>query len=542
MITFVLLSISVNAQWTQTSGPGGGIAKIIKVTPDGKFIVGSYGGIFLSADSGQTWVSSNTGIVKNAEIVDIDIVGSDIYIATSSSYFYNSYKSTNNGATWTEVFPSANFFVPFSITHIGNRVMISSVNEIKYSDDAGATWDTVSTYLLSPDSTGQPNISLVNVIDNVLWVGAWNMGLCKSIDSGATWVHADGGLDPTNPPAQIVSTGTALFVSIPYNQSVYTSTNNGATWTTVTFPNPAGNAAYVYNDNTDIYILSNPSIYKSTNNGSTWTTFSGSLIGYYIAMGNIGTSFLTSLNMYPTSLQRSVNSGATWVNANYGFASTRVESVLADGNNLYASSYETETYISSDSGNTYTQIPDGTFTYAIDMIKVGNEIVQGGYHFHYHTSNNGANWVSFSAGMPPTSTLSQYCLDGNDLYAATDAGLFKSVNFGTWTLVGASLPNANILNVNSVVKLGNRLFIAGDSASLATFEYFGVCYYSDDNGLTWTNFSAQFPFTAYTQGGKMFVVGNTIFMNAAAQVYSSTNNGLTWNLNWNRFTYICKYK
>lgn len=531
ILGFVFVSMSTFAQWTQTIGPGGGIAEIIKVTSDGKFIIGSRGGIFISPDSGQTWAASNTGIEAAANIVCMDTVGTDIYIGTSSTFNYKSYKSSDNGASWTEIIPSPNFFTPYYITHNGNRIYFASGSEVRFSDDGGSTWDSVSTYLLSPDSVSMPNISMVKVIGNELWVGAYDMGLCKSSNNGATWVHADGGLSPTVPASEIYSTGSALFISAQYNHDIYTSTDNGVSWNLVTYPNPTSNGAYIYADNNDIYILCEPHIYKSSDNGSTWSTFSGSVDAEYRRMGNIGTTFLTGTNFFGECLYISTDNGSSWGAATHGFADTRALTLLTDATNLFVSTYDRGTFITYDEGNNYTRISVGGINdgfSANDIVKVGNEIVEGGYHWHYRSSNNGATWTSFINGMPNATTV-EYCVDGNVLYAATDDGLYKSTNFGTWSVLNNGLPDGSILDINTVVKSGNRLFIAGDSTTI-NFDFFGVCYYSDDDGATWTNFSNQFTWGSYSEGRKMYVVGSTLFFNADTKLYSSTDNGASWNL------------
>ena len=82
----------------------------------------------------------------------------------------------------------------------------------------------------------------------------------------------------------------------------------------------------------------------------------------------------------------------------------------------------------------------------------------------FRSNNNGANWVNCSAGIQGLYDVNQFMLDGNDLYAATTIGIYRSTSFGNWvSLNTAALAGCEF---SSVVKSGNRIFICGKKGSI----------------------------------------------------------------------------
>ena len=550
IINCQLSIVNCSAQWTQTSGPGGGLADGIIVDNLGNFLIGSRGGFFYSQDGGQTWAERDSGVAVNSPMRYLDTVGAYIFAAAENNPYL--YRSNDNGAHWTDLTPNlyaGQWGNPWigAVSHFHNRILVSFNSGIEYSDDFGATWDTLSTRVLGTDSINDPYIAGTYTVGNTLFAAA-NGGFFKSLDSGETWVHSDAGLEQATAnwqiPTSLANTGTALFVSFSNNNGLYRSSDNGATWTQVTNIPGFNNINDVHAHNGAIYVLLEPSILKSTDDGANWTVFSGTVTGRYNRMAFSNGVILTA-TFLDLGLQRSTDNGASWTEANQGFADTRIQAILADGSNLFAASYEKNLFLSSDAGLTYTSIntvsPITPLVQANDIIKVGNEIVIGGYNRCHRTIDNGANWVEYSAGLntlPPYATILEFFLEGNDLFAATDKGIIKSTSFGAWAALGTGLP-PNYQAV-SIKRFDGALFLSGGYIDQATSTPYGTLHKSTDNGATWTDVSSPFGFQAYSIGGRLVVSGANLLFDARSNLYSTTD-GTNWNLIPNGMTGVSDF-
>lgn len=168
-------------------------------------------GLFQSNDAGVSWVPTDLGVVSDKGVTDVAIdpkTPGTVYVGVDGAGIY---KSTDSGATWTELTGS------LPADHIGRiSLALSSSNpNVLYaafvsdqgklsglftSKDAGATWIALTgtpDYMTYPNSdTGQgENMSCVAVDPNdPNHVFVAGIHLMESTDGGATWSTID-----TNP-------------------------------------------------------------------------------------------------------------------------------------------------------------------------------------------------------------------------------------------------------------------------------------------------------------------------------------------------------
>jgi hypothetical protein len=118
-------------------------------------------------------------------------------------------------------------------------------------------------------------------------------------------------------------------------------------------------------------------------------------------------------------------------------------------------------------------------------------------------------------------------VDGTDIYLGCEGGLYKSTTGTVWTAVGGTgLPAG--FQVFGIAKKGNRLFISGQTLE-NFYETYGHVFYSDNNGATWNDVSAQFNFQIYSSSKKMHVSGDNILLACSQGPFISTDNGITFN-------------
>jgi len=148
LLTIIAISANiVNAQWQQTSGPGGG--SILCLTSDGSTIfAGTYkGGVFLSIDSGSNWTAVNNGLT-NLYVSSFVISGTNTYAGTRGGGVF---LSTNNGSSWTEVNNGLTYLYVSSFVISGTNIFAGTDANggggVYLSIDSGSSWAAVNNGL-----------------------------------------------------------------------------------------------------------------------------------------------------------------------------------------------------------------------------------------------------------------------------------------------------------------------------------------------------------------------------------------------------------
>jgi len=90
---------SLQAQWIQTNGPGGGSISSFAVSGTNLFAGTDGGGVFLSTNNGTSWTAVNTGLTDRY-VNALAVSGSNLFAGT---FLDGVFLSTNNGTSWTEV-------------------------------------------------------------------------------------------------------------------------------------------------------------------------------------------------------------------------------------------------------------------------------------------------------------------------------------------------------------------------------------------------------------------------------------------------------
>ena len=180
--------------------------------------------------------------LPNGSIVVMGGISGDACLA-------DAWRSTDNGATWTPVNASAGWAARYGHAAValpdGSIVLTGGTNEGKtvyYADtwrsrDNGATWTRVSA---GAGWSGRAHHVMVALPDgSVVLVGgyatdAFVRDVWRSSDGGATWTAVSDGatLGYLSGPAGVVAAdGSILILGGSDEGLVYRSTNGGATWT-----------------------------------------------------------------------------------------------------------------------------------------------------------------------------------------------------------------------------------------------------------------------------------------------------------------------
>ncbi|HRK54171.1 MAG TPA: T9SS type A sorting domain-containing protein [Cyclobacteriaceae bacterium] len=215
---------------------------------------------------------------------------------------------------------------------------------------------------------------------------------------------------------------------------------------------------------------------------------------------------------------KSVNNGATWVEANSGLTHLNVKSVVISGGSIYAGTSGGGVFLSNDNGSTWVPVNNGLANLYINSLFIyGSTILAGtGGGGIFLSTDGGDNWIEGNLGLT-NNFVTSFSSNGFGIFAGTGQGIFVSVDYGvSWTQVNNGLTN---LYVSSLATSGGYIF-AGTNG--------GGVFESTDNGANWnivngglTNLSVYK--LAINSSGKIFAgtFGGGVFL--------STDNGAIWN-------------
>ena len=385
---------------------------------------------------------------------------------------------------------------------------------------ANPPWSSIGP---TPISNGQTNPQSVPVsgrvnaiaIDptnaNVIYIGAADGGVWKTIDGGTTWTPLTNGqcsmamgalaIDPTNTNIVYAGTGEENFSADSYyGCGVLRSTDGGQTWTQL--------GASTFARATISRILVDPSSPETL----------------IVAAGAGGVDF----SFAQGGVYRSTDSGATWTEVlvpGTNFVATDVVRDPLTPGTLYAAigniggSASNGVYKSLDGGQTWTQLAGGLPTSDVGRINLAiapssvftvyaavQSVSSNGLLGIWKSTNAGTNWTKLSAtnatctfGNPPSSQCwyDMYLWvdprDANIVYFGTQ-DVFRSVDGGN-TFVDLGGYNSGNIHPDQHA----FAFAPNDSNTIVIGNDGGV-FKSTDNGGLWSSLNQNLTLTQFNPG------------------------------------------
>lgn len=271
-------------------------------------------------------------------------------------------------------------------------------------------------------------------------------GIWKTTNSGASWTSISSNLPilrtsslaitPTAPETMYVAVGDFAYIghnmfandnkrNTHYGLGVYKTTDGGNSWkaTGLSLKQTDLEASLISNvmvhpSKPNVVIAAGQTgIYRSKDGGDNWTkTHSGLIydlkagahsdVVLYAAQGTV-----TEYNIGKAGMLRSIDFGATWTDATVPFRSVgdvqRIELAPSAKNpaKVYALACNAKAwnqggggfyglYLSQDSGKTYTQLLDTTYTNMLNWSLMGGDGGQGRYDLALYTDMNNEDLVS----------------------------------------------------------------------------------------------------------------------------------------------------
>jgi len=470
-------------------------------------------GVHRSLDGGDTWVKLTNGLpVSNTETGRIGLAISESDPSTLyASYTTNAitnvfdglYKSTNNGDSWSLVASSAIADVNASFGwYFGNiRVKPTNPNEVYVlgqklykTTNGGGNW--VLNYDMHVD-----HHSMEYSRNNTNFILAGNDGgVYLSENGGASWMHFE-----NLPITQFYNIevdnldANRLFGGAQDNNTIRTTTGNANDWNSIL----GGDGFQVNVDKTNsnyVYAESQwGNLYKSTNGGSYM---------YWAQDGiesNDRTNWNTPVEISPydtnvmyygsNKLYKSTNRAEYWSaispdltdgqhpsgSTAYGTL-TAIAASYTNLNTIYTGSDDGNVSVSLNAGASWQSIDDDLPNRYVTQIAIHPTddmtayVTFSGYHFldytpHiFKTTNAGTDWIDISANLPNVPINDVVIAADDNLYIATDTGVWFSTNQGgVWELVGDNLPIGIVTDIK-IHQPTNSLYAGTFGRSMYRFD------------------------------------------------------------------------
>ena len=184
----------------------------------GKLFAATEQGLYLSTNNGSSW-SLNSFAGKDVRALTVDSDG-NIYAGT---WGYGIFKSSDNGASWTDVSSSLSCKAVHSlIVNANNEILAGTFGSgVEKSGDHGTTWTKLNV--------GYDYVWTLASANNTLYAGTYGGGMYKSSDNGASWQHSDGLASSFIYDISATPDGKNVF-ACAWGAGVFTSANAGEEW------------------------------------------------------------------------------------------------------------------------------------------------------------------------------------------------------------------------------------------------------------------------------------------------------------------------
>jgi len=496
-------------QWNQLPGPYLGYISDIEILDDtGTNLLactwyGNFGGIYRSADGGQTWSISASGIdpaIGNGlNAIASSPINSDIVLCGTAFLSGNAvYRSTNGGQNWTQTSYTGGHIrgMKFFPGSSDNVLLIGG--GIYKSTNSGITWA-----LKQSVTNGRAFCFKRNQPDTIF--AATQLGVLISTDQGETWANTpfdkysyDIVADPEAPDSLYVA-GLVLGVfRLRNNGTAYDSLGLGGTYNTTIAFDSISRKIYVggYADNGRVRV--------SDDLGQSW---------YEYRSDQLFDSWINDLEIPRDNTNKVIagcqNAGvcimnpadSIWQLSSHGISQGVIRTIATaptDPFVIYVSTSNVGVWRSTDGGGTWSTDPQGLtwgkshqteyFPAGLAVSPLDPDIVYATfwgvgpdyYHAVLKTTDGGLIWEEKTNGLDTIPSghriywVATHPNTDDTLYLATSYGAFKSTDGGnTW--VKKNSYHLYWIEVDPIEP--NRLYATTACAA----------YYSDDGGETWSD-------------------------------------------------------
>lgn len=461
-LILILISAILNAssarvygQWVATDGPSHPNVKGFARIDTAIFTIAN-GGIYRSVDNGEHWVYAFNGLGPN--VYAIAALDSMLFVGRDNIGIY---RSSDEGISWVEVNHNLSYKSIWRLVAVGKTLYALGQNHsINRSDDYGETW------VRSDSNLPSAPIMTLGVIDSNLWAG-FGFGMYVSTNAGYTWTESASFPNKTEIASFLV---TKKFVMTATSDGIFISRDTGTTWVLV---NKLKNVQTLFGSADTIYA------------------------------GTKGDGVI-----------RSIDEGSSWIEMNNGIYYLTVNSLMKNGNDLFAGTYYSG-YYSSDNGEHWKEVNRGLPQARGALLVVKDtDVIAGaaGGVFRYDTDNTWKPLLQVEDYISSLAISGDTCLAGGGYWYSSSLNkqcmnLYLSIDGGKSWVITPFFHNGKTIAI-----IGNTFFIGTENESIFRSTDF-VNWAWDSSHSTITSF-------AYIE--------SNIFAGSDQGMIRSTDNGLSW--------------
>ena len=427
------ICLVVNAQWQHSGGPEGIDVKSINVLDNGTLINQNH--IYYvgySTDNGDNWNQT----AMNGIPSDDRIVFGRFTVSGNSLLFYSFdydrvYRSADNGENWSESNTGITIPVTAQSLFTFNDTVYLQVSDGFYkSGDNGQNW--------SKETISGSKLNVNTIISNNLWISPGSGGIYYSEDKGKTWQNATGDIGSSY-AFSVVPLGGKLYASS--TDEIYKSEDNGKSWTTTDNQDRGNIKKLRVADGKLLGLSSEDGIYEISNEGTTFTKlndgFTQPRVSDFVVHNGI---FFAAT---PIGIYRSGTTGNSWTRANKGIGYSKVYQFASIDSTLFAGT-SSGVWRSKSYGQRWVPMstPDIKFN---SVITLGTDLYAACEEGVYKSSDKGGSFQLIGSGYPIV-VDPVIGTNGTDLYLTayqgSENGTYVLSNFsGSWSKV-SGVPGA----------------------------------------------------------------------------------------------------
>lgn len=421
------------------------------------------------ATASAQWIKTNGPYGGGGTVWSLAMNGSALFAGTQANGVF---RSTDGGASWNPVdsgLVGIDTSIVTAIEAAGSRIYISTNSlGLFVSSDGGSSWE--------PTDSGITNRHVMSLTVSSGAGGALSpdllagttTGIFFSTDSGSDWDKPASGFPDV--PVYAVAIAGAYWYAGTFGDGVFVSGDSGATWHAAS--DSLGNlfVRSLAADGNDIFAgtadeYSHGGLFISTDHGSTWRT---ALPDYLIGTLYVNGSEIFA-GSYGSGVFHSSDTGRTWSRLDSGLANNSIAALAVVGRSWYAGTYTDGVFVSSDTGAAWSPTAGSPQWNSVSAIITDEgELIVGTSNGLSISSDDGATWNQ-SVGVPAYERVTAILAFGDSLYAGTWEGeIFQSTDGGEqWTSMDSGLGRTSVL---SLARTGGNL-IAGTETGMYAWSY-----------------------------------------------------------------------
>lgn len=278
----LFLSFTCLAQWGQVNTGIANLSSGAKLLGSSNTYLfsGTLNGqkMYKTNDNGNNWTEIQPPVIGN--VPECGYYFSGKYFSGLNSSMDCIYYTTDNGSTWNSVTGSPQTTVVRGFKSLSSNIFAYTSNKGVYkSTDGGANWSAANSGLTNL------NVIWMETINTKIFAATIGAGVFVSSDNGVTWVQSNTGIAGGDLNASLIwRMGTNLYYYAQGGGS-YSSSNDGANWTVWTKPAIMGlGVNEIYRNGANLYLEARhfsgglkDSVFLSSNEGATWTNITANL-------------------------------------------------------------------------------------------------------------------------------------------------------------------------------------------------------------------------------------------------------------------------